>query len=188
MDCTNGGDGLIVAEVDAEPLAPGPANPEGNGWMAVETDMGTEESAKRAANPFKARVWKVKNPASLHPVTGLPVAYKLVPLNTPSLLAHPSSAIYARGTFAAHNLWVTPYSDFEKWPAGDYPLQSLGGAGLPTWTQQNRTVYKKDVVLWHSFGITHVVRPEDFPVMPVEVVGFVLKPVGFFSGNPSVDV
>ena len=31
-------------------------------------------------------------------------------------------------------------------------------------------------------------RPEDFPVMPVEVVGFMLKPFGFFDGNPAVDL
>ena len=27
-----------------------------------------------------------------------------------------------------------------------------------------------DPVVWYCFGITHVVRPEDFPVMPVEKV------------------
>ena len=31
-------------------------------------------------------------------------------------------------------------------------------------------------------------RPEDFPVMPVEHVGFMLKPFGFFNGNPAVDL
>ena len=32
-------------------------------------------------------------------------------------------------------------------------------------------------VLWHIFGTTHIVRPEDFPIMPIETVGFTLKPV-----------
>ena len=45
-----------------------------------------------------------------------------------------------------------------------------------------------DPVLWHCFGLTHIVRPEDFPVMPVESTGFTLKPVGFFRGNPGIDV
>ena len=31
-------------------------------------------------------------------------------------------------------------------------------------------------------------RPEDFPVMPVETVGFSLKPCGFFDGNPATDL
>ena len=45
-----------------------------------------------------------------------------------------------------------------------------------------------DPVLWHCFGLTHIVRPEDFPVMPVESAGFTLKPVGFFRGNPAIDI
>ena len=45
-----------------------------------------------------------------------------------------------------------------------------------------------DPILWHCFGLTHIVRPEDFPVMPVESAGFTLKPVGFFRGNPGIDI
>lgn len=43
-------------------------------------------------------------------------------------------------------------------------------------------------VTWHVFGATHIARPEDFPVMPVETTGFMLKPVGFFANNPTLDV
>ena len=36
---------------------------------------------------------------------------------------------------------------------------------------QNRRVDSgSDPVMWHSFGVTHIVRPEDFPVMPAEKV------------------
>ncbi len=45
-----------------------------------------------------------------------------------------------------------------------------------------------DVVLWYVFGIHHITRPEDWPVMPVDVVSFWLKPFGFFERNPSLDV
>ncbi|GIS87712.1 MAG: hypothetical protein CM1200mP18_04220 [Gammaproteobacteria bacterium] len=44
-----------------------------------------------------------------------------------------------------------------------------------------------DVVIWHTIGVLHLPRPEDFPVMPVEYVGFTLKPVGFFERNPTLD-
>jgi primary-amine oxidase len=33
-----------------------------------------------------------------------------------------------------------------------------------------------------------VPRPEDWPVMPVASLGFMLKPVGFFDRNPALDV
>ena len=59
---------------------------------------------------------------------------------------------------------------------------------FPVMHAQNRTVSGCDPVIWHAFGVTHFPRIEDFPVMPVEVVGFTLKPVNFFGGNPGVDV
>ena len=43
-------------------------------------------------------------------------------------------------------------------------------------------------MLWYTFGIHHVPRPEDWPVMPVDVVSFWLRPVGFFDRNPALDV
>ena len=54
----------------------------------------------------------------------------------PQILATPGSLLASRGEFATHNLWVTPHSDAERWPAGDYPLQSQGGEGLGKWTRQ----------------------------------------------------
>ena len=44
------------------------------------------------------------------------------------------------------------------------------------------------MVVWFTFSAHHVVRPEDWPVMPVSRVGFHLKPSGFFDGNPALDV
>jgi primary-amine oxidase len=44
------------------------------------------------------------------------------------------------------------------------------------------------VVVWYTFGVTHFVRPEDWPVMPVEYCGFLLTPFGFFDRNPALDV
>ena len=43
-------------------------------------------------------------------------------------------------------------------------------------------------MVWYTFGAHHVVRPEDWPVMPVTHAGFQLKPEGFFDGNPALDV
>jgi primary-amine oxidase len=39
-----------------------------------------------------------------------------------------------------------------------------------------------------QFGINHVPRIEDFPVMPCEILKVALKPVNFFDKNPALDV
>ena len=43
-------------------------------------------------------------------------------------------------------------------------------------------------MVWHTFGLTHFPRPEDWPVMPVDYAGFKLKPQGFFDRNPALNV
>lgn len=54
------------------------------------------------------------------------------------------------------------------------------------WTSGGKNIRKTDLALWINFGVTHVPRPEDFPVMPVEHCRLMLKPVGFFDKNPGV--
>ena len=60
--------------------------------------------------------------------------------------------------------------------------------GLPAWTAADRPLQNTDLVLWHTFTAHHVVRPEDWPVMPVTTVGFKLRADGFFDGNPALDL
>jgi primary-amine oxidase len=43
-------------------------------------------------------------------------------------------------------------------------------------------------VVWHAFDSHHVVRPEDWPVMQLTTIGFMLKPRGFFDQNLALDV
>jgi primary-amine oxidase len=138
-------------------------------------------------DPSRSRTWKIVNRGARNGL-GQPTAYKLLPAPTPTLLADPESSVGKRAAFAAHNLWVTPFGPDERRAAGDYPNQHVGGAGLPEWTAQNREIVDTDIVLWHSFGVTHLPRPEDWPVMPVEYTGFSLIPVGFFDRNPALDV
>jgi Cu2+-containing amine oxidase len=54
----------------------------------------------------------------------------------PLMLATPSSLLQKRGGFSLKNIWVTPHSESERWPAGEYTIQSKGGEGLPLWTKQ----------------------------------------------------
>lgn len=96
--------------------------------------------------------------------------------------------MHGRATFATKHLWATAFDPAERFPAGDYPNAHAGGAGLPAWTQADRDLDGTDLVLWHVFGPTHVPRPEDWPIMPVDYSGFMLKPYGFLDQNPAMDL
>ena len=187
LDVEVDGTDNAVFEVDTLRSPLGDDNPWGNAFAPVATLLETELEARRDVDPLRSRLWKIANRSKVNAV-GQPTAYKLVPTSTPTLLADPTSSVGRRATFAAHNLWVTPFAEDERRAAGDYPNQHSGGAGLPAWTAQDRSIVDTDVVLWHSFGVTHIPRPEDWPVMPVEYTGFSLLPVGFFDRNPALDV
>jgi primary-amine oxidase len=187
LDVCVDGPGNSVYEVDAVGVPAGPGNPHGNAFTCQATLLETELGARRLADSSKSRHWRIVNPSSLNAV-GEPVGYRLVPQPGAPLLAQPEAAITARASFATRHLWVTPFSEAERRPAGDFPNQHPGGAGLPAWTAADRPVVNTDIVLWHTVGVTHFCRPEDFPVMPVEYAGFTLKPFGFFDANPAIDL
>lgn len=120
-------------------MPPGPTNPHLNGFTAIETDLTTTAAAQRTTAPERGRIWKIKNPAVLNPITRSPVAYKLMPMAAPPLLASPESVVGKRAVFASKNLWVTPYDEEQKWPAGDYLMGSRECNGLRLWTQEVRS-------------------------------------------------
>jgi primary-amine oxidase len=176
-----------VHEVDVVPLPAGGGNPWGNGFAPVVTRLTSERRARRLVDATRSRSWAVVNP-EVRNALDQPVAYRLVPRATPVLLAREDSSVAGRAGFATRNLWVTPYDAEERRAAGDFPSQHSGGAGLPAWTAADRSLVGTEVVLWHTFGVSHVPRPEDWPVMPVETTGFQFLPAGFFNRNPALDV
>ena len=176
-----------VYEVDAVPAPAGPDNPDGTAFRAERRLLASEVGARRQADASRARSWQVTNPNRLNRL-GKPVAYRLLPGATPALLAAADSRVAARAGFARHNLWVTRYDEGRLSAAGDHANLHPGGDGLPAWSAADRPLENTDVVLWHSFGVTHLPRPEDWPVMPTEYCGFLLQPVGFFDRNPALDL
>jgi primary-amine oxidase len=188
LDLDVDGPSNSVYEVEAEIVPPGPDNPWGNAFRPRITPLTNELAARREIDAATSRTWRVVNESSRNGL-GQPVGYKLVPtMSTPTMLASPESSVGRRAGFARHNLWVTPYARDERRAAGEYPNQHEGGDGLPRWTEADRSLTDTDVVLWYTFGVTHFVRPEDWPVMPVEYTGFLLAPFGFFDRNPALDV
>jgi len=125
----------------------------------------------------------------INPISMTPTAYKLAPHPSQMRLASPESHIAKRAPFTEHHIWVTKYADGELFPAGFYTNQSRGTAGgLKEWVERRDSVENEDVVLWHTFALTHIPRVEDYPVMPVETHMISLKPANFFNENPAMDV
>jgi primary-amine oxidase len=192
LDLDVDGPANTVYAVDSEPAgaaAGGPPaeDPYGLGLVLRQTPLRTEAEGKQDYDWQAQRGWKVVNGDTSNAL-GTPAGYKLVPGGSfPALLDH-SSAVLRRARVIEHTLWVTPYHPDERWPCGDFPTQSADDSGLPVWTAQNRPIEDTDVVLWYVFGIHHITRPEDWPIMPVDTVSFWLKPFGFFDRNPALDV
>jgi primary-amine oxidase len=185
MDLDGGGNSVTEHEFQPRPI--GDDNPYGNVFDTTSRTLEREQDAIRVADGASGRYWKVVNPNVTNSV-GNPTGYKLMVQGGPVMLAQDGSSARRRGEFATKHLWVTPFQPDEKYATGDYPNVHAGGDGLPHYVARNRPIKNTDIVLWHSFGHTHVCKPEDFPVMPVEYAGFVLKPNGFFSANAASDV
>lgn len=187
LDMTVDGPVNRVVEVDSRPSPPGPANPHGNAWETVRTVLGSETRAGRDTDASKARYWRIES-ATERSALDEPTGYALMPgANVPPMYS-PDALFAPRAGFTDHQLWVTAYDPAQRFAAGDYPYQSPGGGGLPAYVAEDRPLDGADVVVWYTFGAHHIVRPEDWPVMPVSTIGFMLKPSGFFDGNPALDL
>jgi primary-amine oxidase len=179
-------DGAANAVYEVDTVVPDD-NPTLSAFHTVDRLLETEAAAIRRADPARHRFWKIVNHASTN-LVGDPVAYRLMPTDAITLAAHDDSYVAKRAGFARNNLWVTAFDRAERFPAGEYPNQSTGGGGLPQWTAADRAIVDEDIVVWYTFGMHHVVRLEDWPVMPRQHVGFLLQPHGFFDQNPTLNL
>ena len=187
LDLDVDGAGNTVYAVDSVPARAGGDDPYGLGLALSSTPLRTETEGKQDYDWNTQRGWKIVND-NIRNGLGTPVGYKLVPSGMFPPLLDQSSPAFRRAEVIGHTLWVTPYHPDERWPCGDFPTQSEQDAGLPVWTAQDRSIENTDIVLWYVFGLHHIPRPEDWPVMPVDVVSFWLKPFGFFDRNPALDL
>ncbi|KAI9739724.1 MAG: hypothetical protein M1834_006443 [Cirrosporium novae-zelandiae] len=175
-----------LTQTEAFAMPPGPNNPLENGYYTTATPITT--ACALDLNPATNRTFAITNPHVRNPINHLPVAYKIqVPPMQP-LLSSPQSYNYARAEFASHSLFVTSYRDDELYAGGRYTNQSRGGTGVRSFASRTDKVDDSDIVVWVNFGINHIPRIEDFPVMPVEILRVAMKPVNFFNRNPALDV
>src|SRR5215210_6677213 len=165
-----------------ENLVPAPSTG-GNAFVAQETPLATEQF--RDADGATDRSWVIES-ASKTNALGEPTAYALEPGDAGIPRQRPDFAALRRAPFAQHPFWVTRYRDGELYAAGNYPSQGDAGTGLSAYAN-NESVDGADVVVWYTLALTHHPRPEDYPVMPTESLGFRIAPVGFFDANPALD-
>ncbi|HET6345944.1 MAG TPA: nickel transporter, partial [Myxococcota bacterium] len=176
-----------LVEMNTRALEEGQHNPRKNGIVMETSVLRSEKAARRTLSLASARKWAVINAGVLNSL-GEPTGYALVPGENTVPYAWPACFARLRAGFMDYHVWGTRYSPEELYAAGDYPNQSMQREGLPRWVRRDAPLTDEDVVLWYTMGVTHVPRPEEWPVMPTHRVGFSLVPLGFFSRNPALDV
>ena len=176
-----------VYEVEAEPLPPGPTTrgPTRSGQRRHAARRRERRRSGERRRGATSRAWKVVEPARAQrarPAGGVQAraddehadaarAARLARrqarrLRPPQPLGH---AVRARRAAGRGRVPEPARGRRRAARAGPPPTASLADT---------------DVVLWYTFGVTHFVRPEDWPVMPVEYTGFLLTPVGLLRPQP----
>lgn len=163
------------------------AHPRRSIWVKQAQVAKREDEAKLDIDMHSPALWRVVSVDAKNHV-GYPTSYQLVPGRNARTLLTADDYPRRRAGFIDHHLWVTPHRERERWAAGDHPTLSEPGMGLPDWTSANRRLRNRDIVLWHTIGMHHPPRSEDWPVMPVMWHGFDLRPFDFFDRNPAMDL
>jgi primary-amine oxidase len=173
----------IVEEMNTVALAASDKNPWNNAFVRQMSLIRSESEGQRNLNAATNRHWMVADSKAVNSL-GQQKSYVIMPGHNASPLAAPGSGPRKMADFLESQFWVTSYKEKEYFPAGDYPNTRGISDGLPKMVSDNENIEGKDVVVWYNMGITHIVRPEDWPVMNVHTIGFSLMPFGFFDRNP----
>ena len=173
-------DRLVTKELPAD-------HPRRSVWVRDAVEPATEKDAKLTMHMHQPSLWRVLSGTSKNGV-GYPTSYQLMPGMSAVTLLSEDDFPRRRAGFIDHHLWVTPYDRDQRWAAGDYPTLSTPGQGLPAYTAAGREIQNQDLVVWHTIGMHHLVRAEDWPIMPVLWHSFELRPFDFFDRNPALDL
>lgn len=186
LDVDGPNNSMVLDRLERVDLDPGETGtPRRQIWRVFPELARNESDAMLNINLARPALWRVINPA-IETAVGNPVSFQLRPGKSAMTLLDDGEIAHRRAAFTDYHLWVTPYRADEKYAAGDYPNRHPGGAGLPAWTAADRPIENTDLVLWYTVGMHHVVRAEDWPIMPVVHHEFEIRPFDFFDYNPTV--
>ncbi len=157
-------------------------------WVVESSIARVESDGKLRIDLERPSLWRVINPQVKNRV-GYPVSYQIVPRSNLLSLMDSDDYPQRRGGFIDYHLWVTPYNPNELYVGGLYPAISRDEpVGLPAWTAADRSIVNTDIVVWYTFGMHHVPRSEDWPLMPTAWYSFEIRPFDFFDHNPALDL
>ncbi|KIK71526.1 hypothetical protein GYMLUDRAFT_149303 [Collybiopsis luxurians FD-317 M1] len=165
----------------------------GNAFTTTETVL--EKESAREYDFLKERRWKITNSARKHYANGKDVGYSISMKGgiTP-MMARADGWALRRAAFTRYPMWVVKEVEGEKggrmWPAGKYVPQTREQPedSIASWVAGELPVKDDDILVFLTVGTTHIPRPEDWPVMPVEHLNIAIKPNSFFDKNASMDV
>ncbi|CAA0815242.1 Copper amine oxidase family protein [Striga hermonthica] len=186
MDVDGSDNSFVKVNLQREYTKPG-ESPRVSYLKAVRNVAKTEKDAQIKLKLYDPSEFHVINPRKKTRV-GNPVGYKVVPAGTAASLLDPNDPPQKRGAFTNNQIWVTPYNKTEQWAGGLFTYQSKGDDTLEVWSNRDREIENKDIVVWYTLGFHHIPCQEDFPIMPTVSSSFDLKPVNFFERNPILRV
>ncbi|KAI0288584.1 peroxisomal copper amine oxidase [Russula brevipes] len=196
-------DGLqnSVVETDVLPATAGYGSPEnfaGNAFQVHDRVLRRASEGARQWDASTDRRWRIVSAGKRHRVSGQQTGYTIgVKGGATPFLARPEGWVGRRATFARNALWVVREKEDAReggrmWPSGKFVTQAREepADSLARWVRDDgeENIENEDVLVYVTIGTTHIPRPEDWPVMPVDHVRLTLKPNSFFSANPSLDV
>jgi primary-amine oxidase len=185
LDFDVDGPNNAVMENEVTRVAPPRQEPDTPYFTVTHRVFGKAAEAKRDAGHGHARTWTVYNASASGP-TGRPLAYSVLPAENAEAM-FPRQREKGPVGFTFHHLWVTPYRDGELYADGKYPNQAPQHyADTLFHYAGEESIYDRDVVVWYSLGETHVVRPEDYPLMSNAKLSVRFVPDGFFAKNPAL--
>ncbi|KMT12595.1 hypothetical protein BVRB_5g098350 [Beta vulgaris subsp. vulgaris] len=186
MDVDSPNNSFVKVDIRKQETSPG-ESPRRSYLKATKNVAKTEKDAQIKLNMYQPSEYHVINPSKKTRV-GNPVGYRLVPGSNAASLLDSEDPPQRRAAFTNNQIWVTPYNQSEVWAGGLFVWQSHGDDTLATWSNRDRSIENKDIVLWYVLGFHHIPCQEDFPIMPTVTSGFDLKPVNFFNRNPILGI
>ncbi|WCJ26025.1 Copper amine oxidase family protein [Euphorbia peplus] len=182
MDIDGPNNSFVNVNIQKKKTSPG-ESPRTSYLTATRKVAKTEKDAQIQLKLYDPSEFHVVNPSVKTRVGNL-VGYKVVPGGTAASLLDHDDPPQKRGAFTNNQIWVTPYNRSEQWAGGLFVYQSQGEDTLAAWSDRDRAIENKDIVVWYTLGFHHIPCQEDFPIMPTVSSSFDLKPVNFFESNP----